>query len=158
MRRDPQRYSDHRRDDSSSTLSGCAGSTCGCSDAARSGSSSGHGRCTKHCNTSWWCDPSHSACAASQIRLQRGLGHSAPGRQDRGVPHPDGTGGKDWNPTDNPICVRRGMVLRLIDDDKSTRSGGHCMSAPMGKISGVFEHNVANGIGQLHIEVVADAN
>ena len=95
---------------------------------------------------------------------------------------PDGTGGKDWNPTDNPIRVRRGMVLRLIDDDKSTRSGGHwlhtngqpcphglkaigtgfdcsiSMNAPMGKISGVFEHNVANGIGQLHIEVVADAN
>lgn len=95
---------------------------------------------------------------------------------------PDGTGGKDWNPTDNPIKVRRGMVLRLIDDDKSTRSGGHwlhtngqpcphglkaigtgfdcniSMTAPVGKISGVFEHNVANGIGQLHIEVVADAN
>jgi hypothetical protein len=74
------------------------------------------------------------------------------------------------------------MVLRLIDEDKSTRSGGHwlhtngqpcthglraigegfdcniSMNAPIGKISGVFEHNVANGIGQLHIEVVADAN
>jgi hypothetical protein len=95
---------------------------------------------------------------------------------------PDGTGGEDWNPADNPIRVRRGMTLRLIDDDKSTRSGGHwlhtngqpcphglkvigtgfdctiSMTAPMGKISGVFEHNVANGIGQLHIEVVADAN
>lgn len=95
---------------------------------------------------------------------------------------PDGTGGTDWNPKDNPIRVRRGMVLRLIDDDKSTRSGGHwlhtngqpcphglkaigtgfdcniSMNAPMGKISGVFEHNVANGIGLLHIEVVADAN
>lgn len=94
---------------------------------------------------------------------------------------PDGTGGNDWNPQDNPIRVRRGMVLRLIDDDKSTRAGGHwlhtngqpcphglkaigtgfdckvSMNAPIGRISGVFEHNVANGIGQLHIEVVADA-
>jgi hypothetical protein len=93
---------------------------------------------------------------------------------------PDGTGGTDWNPKDNPIRVKRGMVLRLIDEDKSTRSGGHwlhtngqpcphglkaigtgfdcnvSMNAPIGKISGVFEHNVANGIGQLHIEVVAD--
>lgn len=95
---------------------------------------------------------------------------------------PDGTGGKDWNPKDNPIRVRRGMVLRLVDDDKSTRAGGHwlhtngqpcthglkaigqgfdcniSMTAPTGLISGVFEHNVANGIGQLYIEVVADAN
>lgn len=93
---------------------------------------------------------------------------------------PDGTGGTDWNPSDNPVRVKRGMVLRLIDEDKSTRSGGHwlhtngqpcphglkaigagfdckvSMNAPIGKISGVFEHNVANGIGQLHIEVVAD--
>jgi hypothetical protein len=93
---------------------------------------------------------------------------------------PDGTGGTDWNPKDNPVRVKRGMVLRLIDEDKSTRSGGHwlhtngqpcphglkaigtgfdcnvSMNAPIGKISGVFEHNVANGIGQLHIEVVAD--
>jgi hypothetical protein len=95
---------------------------------------------------------------------------------------PDGTGGKDWNPKDNPIRVRRGMVLHLVDDDKSTRAGGHwlhtngqpcthglkaigqgfdcniSMTAPTGLIAGVFEHNVANGIGQLYIEVVADAN
>lgn len=93
---------------------------------------------------------------------------------------PDGTGGTDWNPKDNPVRVKRGMVLRLVDEDKSTRAGGHwlhtngqpcphglkaigtgfdcnvSMNAPIGKISGVFEHNVANGIGQLHIEVVAD--
>jgi hypothetical protein len=95
---------------------------------------------------------------------------------------PDGTGGKDWNPKDKPIRVRHGMTLHLIDDDKSTRAGGHwlhtngqpCLhglmaigsgfdcaistTAPAGVIPGVFEHNVANGIGQLYIEVVADAN
>lgn len=93
---------------------------------------------------------------------------------------PDGTGGKDWNKKDNPIRVKRGMSLRLIDDDKSTRAGGHWLHtygqpcphgtreigtgfdcvisqrAPIGLVSGVFEHNVANGIGQLYIEVVAD--
>lgn len=93
---------------------------------------------------------------------------------------PDGTGGKDWDSKDDPIKVRRGMVLHLIDDDKSTRAGGHwlhtngqpcphglkaigtgfdcniSMSAPMGIVPGVFEHNVANGIGQLYIKVVAD--
>ena len=37
----------------------------------------------------------------------------------------DGTGGNNWNKKQNPIRVRRGMVLRLIDEDKSTRSGGH---------------------------------
>ena len=30
------------------------------------------------------------------------------------------------------------------------------MNAPMGLISGVFEHNVANGIGQLCIQVVSE--
>ena len=92
----------------------------------------------------------------------------------------DGTGGKDWNKKDKPIRVKRGMTLRLIDDDKSTRAGGHWLhtygqpcphgtreigtgfdcvisqKAPVGLVSGVFEHNVANGIGQLYIEVVAD--
>jgi hypothetical protein len=29
-------------------------------------------------------------------------------------------------------------------------------SAPMGVISGTFEHNVANGIGRLYIQVVAE--
>jgi hypothetical protein len=92
---------------------------------------------------------------------------------------PDGTGGKDWNPKDKPIRVSHGMVLRLIDDDKSTKSGGHWLhtngqpcshatkaigagfdckvnnNAPMGVISGTFEHNVANGIGRVYIEIVA---
>jgi hypothetical protein len=91
---------------------------------------------------------------------------------------PDGTGGKDWNPKDKPIRVERGMTLRLIDDDKSTRSGGHWLhtngqpcphglkaigtgfdcaigrNAPYGVVSGTFEHNVANGIGRVYIEVV----
>lgn len=91
---------------------------------------------------------------------------------------PDGTGGKDWNPKDKPIRVERGWTLRLIDDDKSTRSGGHWLhtngqpcphglkaigtgfdckisaNAPMGVVSGTFEHNIANGIGRVYIEVV----
>jgi hypothetical protein len=94
---------------------------------------------------------------------------------------PDGTGGKDWNPADKPIKVRHGMVLHLIDDDKSTKAGGHWLhtngqpcphafvaigkgydcnisqNAPMGVIQGTFEHNVANGIGRIYIEVVAGA-
>lgn len=91
---------------------------------------------------------------------------------------PDGTGGKDWNPKDKPIRVGRGMTLRLVDDDKSTKSGGHWLhtngqpcghgvkaigagfdcvvksNAPYGVVSGTFEHNVANGIGRVYIEVV----
>lgn len=94
---------------------------------------------------------------------------------------PDGTGGKDWNPKDKPIRVKRGMTLRLVDDDKSTRSGGHWLhtngqpcphglkaigsgfdcvigrNAPYGVVSGTFEHNVANGIGRIYIEVVNEA-
>ena len=109
-----------------------------------------------------------------------GSGTALPDGQTVEYRIPDGTGGTDWNPRDNPIRVKRGMVLRLIDEDMSTRSGGHwlhtngqpcphglraigdgfdcsiSMNAPIGRISGVFEHNVANGIGQLHIEIVAD--
>ncbi|HKP57739.1 MAG TPA: hypothetical protein VJV78_13500 [Polyangiales bacterium] len=94
---------------------------------------------------------------------------------------PDGTGGKDWNAKDKPIRVQRGMTLRLVDDDKSTRSGGHWLhtngqpcphglkaigsgfdcvigrNAPYGVVSGTFEHNVANGIGRIYIEVVNDS-
>jgi hypothetical protein len=94
----------------------------------------------------------------------------------------DGTGGKDWNPKDKPIRVQRGMTLRLIDDDKSTRSGGHWLhtngqpcphglraigtgfdcvigrNAPYGVVSGTFEHNVANGLGRIYIEVVNEAS
>ena len=90
----------------------------------------------------------------------------------------DGTGGKDWNKKADPILVKRGMVLHLIDDDKSTKAGGHWLhtygqpcphatreigqgydcnisqKAPTGLVSGVFEHNVANGIGNLYIQVV----
>ena len=93
---------------------------------------------------------------------------------------PNGTGGKDWNRKDDPIRVKHGMTLRLIDEDKSTRAGGHWLHtygqpcphgtreigtgydcaisqrAPAGLQSGVFEHNVANGIGNLYIDVVAD--
>jgi hypothetical protein len=91
---------------------------------------------------------------------------------------PDGTGGEDWNSKDKPIRVQRGWTLRLIDEDKSTAAGGHwlhtngqpcphafeaigdgydckiSMNAPMGVISGTFEHNVANGLGRIYIEVV----
>lgn len=94
---------------------------------------------------------------------------------------PDGTGGNDWNPMDKPIRVKRGWTLHLIDEDGSTSAGGHwlhtngqpcshgrqaigegfdCpigMRAPIGIVSGTFEHNVANGIGRIYIEVVADA-
>ena len=93
---------------------------------------------------------------------------------------PDGTGGNDWNDKLDPIRVQRGMTLRLIDDDKSTRAGGHYLhtygqpcphgskaigkgydcvisaKAPVGLQSGVAEHNILNGIGHLYIEVVAD--
>jgi hypothetical protein len=93
---------------------------------------------------------------------------------------PDGTGGNDWNPKSKPIRVKRGMTLRLIDDDKSTAAGGHWLHtygqpcahgnkaigtgfdcvinqrAPLGLVSGVAEHNIFNGIGYLHIEVVAE--
>jgi hypothetical protein len=91
---------------------------------------------------------------------------------------PDGTGGNDWNPKSKPIRVKRGMTLRLIDDDKSTAAGGHYLHtygqpcphgskaigtgfdcvisqrAPLGLASGVAEHNIFNGIGYLWIEVV----
>jgi hypothetical protein len=91
---------------------------------------------------------------------------------------PDGTGGKDWNSMSNPIRARRGMTVRLIDDDKSTRSGPHWLhtygqpcphgaraigagydcvinkNAPLGIVPNVFEHNISNGIGRLYIEVV----
>lgn len=91
---------------------------------------------------------------------------------------PDGTGGNDWNDKAKPIRVKRGMTLRLIDDDKSTAAGGHWLhtygqpcvhgnkaigtgfdcvinqNAPMGLNTGVAEHNIFNGIGRLWIEVV----
>jgi hypothetical protein len=93
---------------------------------------------------------------------------------------PDGTGGNDWNSKTKPIRVKRGMTLRLIDDDKSTAAGGHWLhtygqpcphssraigtgydcvigqQAPLGIVSGVAEHNIFNGIGYLYIEVVAN--
>jgi hypothetical protein len=91
---------------------------------------------------------------------------------------PDGTGGNDWDSMSKPIRAKHGMVVRLIDDDKSTRSGGHWLhtfgqpcphgsraigtgydcvinqNAPMGIVPNVFEHNIANGIGRLYIEIV----
>lgn len=87
---------------------------------------------------------------------------------------PDGTGGKDWNQRSNPIRARRGMTVRLIDDDSTadhwlhtygqpcnhgTRmigNGYDCVikaNAPMG-ISRTAEHNIFNGIGYIYIEVV----
>jgi hypothetical protein len=91
---------------------------------------------------------------------------------------PDGTGGNDWNDKTKPIRVKRGMTLRLIDDDKSTVAGPHWLHtygqpcqhgtreigtgfdcvigprAPLGVVPGVAEHNIFNGIGYLYIEVV----
>ena len=93
---------------------------------------------------------------------------------------PDGTGGKDWNSKSDPIRAKRGMTVRLIDEDKSTKAGGHWLhpygrpcphssraigtgydcvisqKAPLGIVSGVAEHNIRNGIGYLYIEVVED--
>jgi hypothetical protein len=87
---------------------------------------------------------------------------------------PDGTGGKDWNPKSNPILAKRGMTVRLIDDDTTadhwlhtygqpcdhgTRmigSGWDCVikaDAPLG-VSTTAEHNIVNGIGYLYINVV----
>ena len=87
---------------------------------------------------------------------------------------PNGTGGKDWNPKSNPIRARRGMTVRLIDDDSTAEhwlhtygqpcnhgtrmigSGYDCVikpNAPFG-ISTTAEHNIFNGIGYIYIEVV----
>jgi hypothetical protein len=87
---------------------------------------------------------------------------------------PDGTGGNDWNPKSNPIRARRGMTVRLIDDDSTADhwlhtygqpcdhgtqmigSGFDCVikpDAPYG-ISTTAEHNILNGIGYLYIDVV----
>ena len=90
---------------------------------------------------------------------------------------PDGTKNKDWNPRDKPINVRRGMTLRLIDDDTKAAGGGHWVhsfsicphstkpigkgyeckipqSAKLGLQSGIFEHNIANAGGRIYLVVV----
>jgi hypothetical protein len=90
---------------------------------------------------------------------------------------PKGTGGNDWNPREKPIRVKRGWTLRLVDEDSGSHwlhtNGQPCphafeaigdgydcpisMNAPVGVISGTFEHNVAaNGLGRVYIEVVAE--
>jgi hypothetical protein len=85
-----------------------------------------------------------------------------------------GTGNKDWNSSNNPIRVKRGMVIKIVDDDPNampahsmhtfgqpcphplgtvSAGGNQCVvsqTAPMGIQQGVFDHNG----GLIFIEIV----
>jgi hypothetical protein len=88
---------------------------------------------------------------------------------------PDGTGGNDWNAMANPIRVRRGMTVHLIDDDTTKSHQLHTLGQPcshgnrpigegfdcvvrdtatLGLSNGVYDHNGSGGRGRLYIEVV----
>jgi hypothetical protein len=86
---------------------------------------------------------------------------------------PPGTTG-NWNPADKPIRVKRGWTLRFIDEARDGHwlhtngqpcphglraigDGFDCVisqRAPFGVVSGVYQHNVAVGLGRVFIEVV----
>lgn len=119
-----------------------------------------------------------AAAAPAPLTFDAGSGELQPDGNTVIFRIADGTGGNDWNSEDDPIRIRRGMVLHLIDEDKSTRNGGHQLHtygqpcphsnrkigdgydciiserAPLGIQDGVAEHNIFNGIGYLYIEVV----
>lgn len=87
----------------------------------------------------------------------------------------DGTGGKDWNSMEQPIRVRRGMTLHIIDDDTTKAHQLHTLGQPcshgarpigagydcvirenaaLGISTGAYDHNAAGGRGRIYVEVV----